>query len=136
MTEEKAPFNMAIATLMRIDAILTRIYEIEQNIMLDIHTRQSQKLLLVKELFMQSAGLLTAAQIEKHQEEILNLKPVEIQTLIKYGMITRTNGMRVIYDEVLEKTLNEFIIIVQICLQNQKYLMPPRKDPSKIVGEM
>jgi len=136
MTEEKAPFNMAIATLMRIDSILTRIYEVEQNMMINIHQIQSQKILLVKELYMQSAGLLTVKQREENQNKILNLKPVEIQTLQKFGMITRTNGKRPFYSETLEKTLNEFIIIVQICLQDQKFLMPPRKDPSKIVGQL
>lgn len=136
MTDEKAPFNMAIATLMRIDDILKKIYDLEQNMLIDKNIRQAQKVLLVKELFIQSAGLLTETQRSLHQENILNLNPVEVQTIKRFGSSSKLNGMKVIFNEALEKTLNNFIILVQVCLQDEKYLMPPRKDPKKAVSEM
>jgi|TARA_R100000049_G_C1893653_1_gene45890 hypothetical protein len=134
MSDEKAPFNMAIATLERLSDILREINKVEQSL-LPLEMKQEHKVYLVRQFYIQSIPLLTAKQREAHKE-ILDLAPIKKEIVLNTaGTRSKDGGRRVVYDVNLEKQLNEALIKVQVCLQDEKYFMPPRRDRGKAISE-
>lgn len=135
MSDEKAPFNMAIATLERLSDILREITKLEQSFML-LEMKQERKVYLVKDFYRNAVPLLTKKHREELQPKIVQLLPKEQTILItKHGLASRENGKRVVYDASLDLTLNELLVDVQVFLQEEKFFMPPRKDRGKAVAE-
>jgi|TARA_Y100000034_G_scaffold50592_1_gene62314 hypothetical protein len=134
MSDEKAPFNMAIATLERLSDILREINKVEQSL-LPLNKKQEHKVYLVRQFYIQSVPLLTENQREK-TKDILDLLPIKKQIILNSaGSRSKEGGMEIIYDLELEKKLNEALIKVQVCLQDEKYFMPPRRDRGKAISE-
>lgn len=131
-----APFNMAIATLMKIHGVTKGIVvasafspESEDDArFLFPGKAQHTKYRLVKQFFVQSVPLLDQKKTTEWQEEMLNriweIKP-------KIG--ERVSGKKIvghypIYDEQIERELDRITIEIEKKLQEEGYFMPPKSD--------
>lgn len=122
----EAPFNMAIATLMRLDSILKQIRGVASNYVQDSFEKQKIYLDLVKQFFINSIPLLDEEDVKDNKDKILNLK-------IKTKKEVKSGSQRVVYsyDKDLEKQLNDILIDLQTKLK--KYFMPKSKDPGSAI---
>jgi len=133
LQESKAPFNMAIATLMSLRGTLDRIRDIEGRIDFPPEERQRIKIELVKRFFVDSAPLIMNMEIIDKHKYILKLIP------IKFICINKTNQKRtpkIKYSYELNEKLDLCLLELQIELQKKKYYMPPTDDMGSIVGRM
>ncbi len=131
--DTKAPFNMAIATLMSLRATLDAIRNIEARIDYPPEERQRIKIELVKRFYVDSSPLIFDDTILKKYTSILDLKP------IKFVCVNRNNQKQVRkikYSFELNKQLDECLLKLQVELQKKKYYMPPRDDMGSAVGKM
>lgn len=133
----KAPFNMAIATLERIHNILTKIASISSDPIIPSDVKQSIKVQLVKDLFIQSCALLKPKVEQDIRKDFLELQPKSLQIIQSngYGSYKKTDQQKEVYDWELEKKLNTLILKVQRELYYENYFMPPKKDPGRAVAE-
>jgi len=130
---DSAPFNMAIATLMRLDAILTDIKNIameglSKSSKINMQESQRIKFNLVKQFFIQSIPLLKKEQINSLKEKLNNITFPELENnnLVNYKKQKIANS----YNPTMDKKMNNFIINVQLKLQEAgNYFMPPKNDP-------
>ena len=131
-----APFNMAIATLMRIDGVLKQITEVSSNPIMPLGIKQGMKVNLVKQLFIQSSPLLPSEVVLRLKMQVDKIKPNNV--LIGYGSggVVKREENKTIYNEDLEYQLDFLTVEIQRELQKEKYFMPPRKDLSRAVTEM
>jgi len=129
-----APFNMAIATLMRIDQILKDIKETERKTSVNPNIKeriprgyaQHQKYRLTKQLYLQSIPLLKKNQKEQIKKKFseIKLKYVTIKPCISPEYTAES------YVPEIDDQLDEIIALVQESLQEQRYFMPLSEDPS------
>jgi len=133
--ETKAPFNMAIATLMSLRNTLDRIRDIEGRIDYPPEERQRIKIELVKRFFVDSSPLLSnkSGNIIDDFKNILDIKPIEIISINKSN---QKQKKKVIYSYELNKTLDNHLLNLQVALQKNKYFMPPSDDMSSIGAKM
>ena len=135
MSDEKAPFNMAIATLERLSDILREINKVEQSF-IPLEMKQERKVYLVKQFYIQSVPLLTEKQRTELQPKAMQIIPKEQKIIeTKIGAASRITGKKVVYDPDLDNILNILLIDIQVSLQDGKYFMPPRKDRGRAVAE-
>lgn len=132
----KAPFNMALNTLERLGDILTQIRRIGADPMLPPEIKQSMKVSLVKQFFIQASPLIPNYP-EDDRKKIINLKPNQqpIKKLTPSGEHKSTQMVKTIYDAGLEIEMDTMLLNVQRKLQDEGYFMPPKHDPSAAVGE-
>jgi len=131
--DSKAPFNMAIATLMSLRQTLDAIRNIEGKIDYPPEERQRIKIELVKRFYVDSSPLIFDQTILDKYKTILDIKPVE------FVCVNRNNQKkvrRIKYSFELNKELDECLLKLQVELQKKKYYMPPRDDMGSIVGKM
>lgn len=124
--ELDAPFNMAVATLMRLDTILQQIRMIY---MMPLQPSQKQKMHidLVKQFYLNSTPLIDDDNfIKENNDKILNLK-MKSQTHVKAGNQKTAEN----YSSELEVQLNKIIIELQRKLS--KFFMPKGKDPGRAI---
>ena len=127
--EVEAPFNMAIATLKRLDAILTQITHLNYMFPLDSVEKQKAYMNLVKQFYINATPLIGDGQdedMEKVKEDILKFQ-IESKNNVRSGVQRRIY----IFSGDKEKQLDELLIKIQIKLK--RYFMPRGKDPSKAV---
>ena len=129
----KAPFNMAIATLMSLRATLDRIRDVEGRLDFPAEERQRIKIELVKRFYVDSSPLIFDSIILKKYEHILDLEP---QRVIKVSRSNQKQKKSIIYSFKLNKEMDMCLLNLQIELQKKKYFMPPRADMGSIVGHM
>jgi len=129
--ESKAPFNMAIATLMSLRYTLDRIRDIEGRIDYPASERQRIKIELVKRFFVDSSPLLGEDGSNKYKY-VLDFKPMQVIKVNKIGEQKKVT----IYSMELNKKLDESLLEIQIELQKSKYFMPPSDDLGTSVGRM
>lgn len=124
-----APFNMAIATLMRLDKILQEIKELVYS-PYDLGTRQTLLINLVQQFYLNAVPLLPEILPEKFGW-ILEVKPEEKEILHNTGFTTTSTGnKRLMYNSETELKLNKALQNMQIVLQNnEKLFMPSKRDP-------
>lgn len=133
LQESKAPFNMAIATLMSLRGTLDRIRDIEGRIDFSSEERQRIKIELVKRFFVDSAPLVFNPEIIDKFKYILKLKPIKVICVNRSNQ-KRTNKIKYSYE--LNEKLDLCLLELQIELQKKKYYMPPTDDMGTIVGRM
>jgi hypothetical protein len=123
--DSEAPFNMAVATLMRLDAILQQIKNV--CIIYPPHSVEKQRMHieLVKQFYMNSITLLEKTE-DKDYEKLLNFE-MKVKSIIRNKVQIVTE----IYSKEIEKELNRILIKLQI--QTKKYYMPKGKDTSRAV---
>lgn len=119
----EAPFNMAIATLKRLDTILQQIRNNDTLYPHDSPEKQKSFIGLVKQFYINSVPLFPKEDKELKDlgDEILNLK-IKKTTGIKGGGQTYVY----IYTEELDKRLNQILIEIQLKLK--RFFMPDKRD--------
>jgi len=133
MQESKAPFNMAIATLMSLRNTLDRIRDIEGRIDYPPEERQRIKIELVKRFYVDSSPLIFNEPTLKEYAYILDIEP---NGIICVNKSTQKKRNKVIYSWELNKKLDECLLGLQVELQKRKYYMPPKEDMGSIGGKM
>lgn len=123
--EIEAPFNMAIATLMRLDNILKQLTYLDTMYPRDSIEKQKIHLGLIKQLYINSASLLNETEIKNYKEVL------ELSLKQKTGIKAGSQKHNYIYDPKLELRLNEIAIELQQKLK--RFFMPPTKDPRRAV---
>lgn len=118
---QDAAFNMAIATLERLDTILQQIRTIDSNMSLPIIFRQSTKIKLLKQFFINASPLLDEKVVKQYKEEILNL-----QIDSKIGIKSGAHKVSEFYSPEKEKRVDTILIELQVSLR--KYFMPSKKQ--------
>ena len=126
--DSEAPFNMAVATLMRLDAILQQIRILDYQYPFDSPEKQKSYLGLVKQFYINSIPLLDDEEAKKHLW-ILR-ENIETRNLIKRG--NQKSIPR--YDSNLDLKLNKLLIVIQQTLK--KFFMPKGKDKRRAVAVM
>ena len=130
--DSKAPFNMAIATLLSLRLTLDKIRDIESDVMLPPEERQRIKIELVKRFYVDSTPLLEDKPTIIKYEYILSFRPQLVKVYGRDGKLS--NRIRYSYD--LNYKLDICLREIQRELQKRKYFMPPRDDMSMIAGKM
>lgn len=127
----KIDFNMAQATLMRIDNIFKEIKEISIRTELPQNNPsflrkgkgQHMKLKLTRDLFVQAVPLLSTGDVELLRNKMQGLKPLyKAMEVWNSGNKEKVNVA--LYNEGLEQSLDDFIIDLQIKLQKKGFFMP------------
>ena len=131
--DTKAPFNMAIATLMSLRETLDAIRNIEARIDYPAEERQRIKIELVKRFYVDSSPLIFDEKTLEKYKEILELEPIEF-ICVNHSNQKQTRKIK--YSFELNKTLDNYLLQLQVELQKRKYYMPPRDDMGSIVGKM
>ena len=130
--DSKAPFNMAIATLLSLRNTLDRIRDVEAQVGLPPEERQRIKIELVKRFYVDSAPLIEDTTILEKYDYILDLKPEK-------KLISKKNGkqsLKIRYSYELNELLDTSLMHLQIELQKKRFFMPPRDDMGKIALKM
>lgn len=130
-----APFNMAIATLMRLDEILKEsknlIYLIN-----DLGVRQETKIDLLRSFFLNSVPLLKPEEVDEFSW-ILELETLKREELIKNAGQNKPSGkLKPFFDKEIELKINKAFVSIQQRLQEGHYFMPPKKDAGRAVLDM
>jgi hypothetical protein len=117
--QESAPFNMALATLQRVDNILQKI------MMADPYLSIFLKIKLTKQLYLASVPLIT----NKETKEELLKKVNDLNKLIStnYSNVKKKNIQ--VYQSNSELVIENVIEDIEEALQADKYFMPPKSDP-------
>lgn len=126
-SEIDAPFNMALATLKRLDIILTDIKNLDCMYLHDTAEKQKAFITLVKQFFFNAIPLLSEEDIEKYQEEILKIE-LRKQSVVSGGV----QSIRYTYDKKVNNRFSEILIELQTTLK--KFFMPKGSDPSSAVS--
>jgi hypothetical protein len=137
--ESAAPFNMAIATLMRISDLFSRITGIQSDFLMSRETKQRLMIDLTRSIFEQSQCLLKVKVAESYLPVFYSLFESNIKQVRKIsapGMVTMTNETRSVYSDELEKTSSKLRMDVLRELKIEGFIMPPRRDLSRAVGDM
>lgn len=123
--EIDAPFNMALATLKRLDTILQNLRQVS---LMSINPKEKQRMNidLLKQFYLNSIPLLDNDYIKENNDKILNLK-------LNKSVVAKSGGHKNLesYDQELENNINKFFIEIQQKLK--KYFMPKGKDPGKAI---
>ena len=123
--ESKAPFNMAIATLMSLRNTLDEMKTIERRYDLPATERQRMKIELTKRFYIDSCPLIMDTTIIEKYKFILDLVPAEAV------VVNRKNGKgkkRIVYSQELNKQMDIAILELQVELQKKNFYMSPRED--------
>ncbi len=140
--ETEAPFNMAIATLQRLDLILQQIRNLDVQFPIDSVSKQKSYISLVKQFYINSVPLFKEdgkkkkggkkkdttkkESLKKLQDEILSLK-LDKKKCIRSG----TQIYKYTYSEEKEKRINEILIEIQQRLS--KFFMPGKRDTEGLI---
>jgi len=131
--DSKAPFNMAIATLMSLRNTLDRIRDIEGRIDYPAEERQRIKIELVKRFFVDSSPLLNDPKVIESFKPILEIKPFKVTAINKSN---QKETLKIMYSYELNQQLDEHLLNLQVQLQKNKYFMPPSEDMGSMIGKM
>lgn len=139
----EAPFNAAIDCLMRIAGIIKKIEKVSteyilytdiQGIKLTAGQAQHMKKRFVMELIKQATPLISANRRKEFWDKVKAV-PLKVNTSFN-SKTNKTTSVSEVYDDKINIQLDEIVIDVQIDLQDKgRFFMPPRKDPSRAVGE-
>ncbi len=126
----EAPFNMAIATLMRLDAILKDIKIVDCRYPIDSPEKQKSYLGLVKQFYLNSIPLMEEKKAKKEEfQELLSLG-IKKEKVIRNGVQKNI----AVYDKALDLKLNNLLIKLQTLLK--KYFMPKGRDLRRAVANI
>ena len=114
LQESKAPFNMAIATLMSLRGTLDRIRDIEGRIDFPPEERQRIKVELVKRFYVDSSPLIFDKNTIDSYRFILKLRPIEFICVNK-GNQKQIRKIKYCFD--LNEKLDCCLLDLQIELQ-------------------
>jgi len=126
--QEEAPFNMAIATLKRLDLILIQIRQLHCQYFPESIIKQKAHVDLVKQFYLNAVPLFNPDEDDKNKQttieelgaEILSFK-MENKSIIRNGNQRQLE----IYSYDKEKRLNEIICELQTKLK--RFFMPGKR---------
>jgi hypothetical protein len=133
--DEMTAFNMAVATLMRLDETLKEIKKIgyiiaagqdEEGEMIDKASFLNIKISLARSYFLFADPILPQDKRDGLQEELDKLK-VPIKQIVSNSPDRPGKFNIIYYDEKLDRDIDKFIIKINHILKN--YFMPPKNDP-------
>jgi len=123
--DPKAPFNMAIATLLSLRNTLDKIRDVELQLEIPPPERQRIKIELVKRFYVDSVALIkNETEINKYKY-ILDIKSEEI---IAVNRNNQKKRRKIIYSLELNKKLDTALLNLQLVLGIKGFYMPPRED--------
>lgn len=121
---EGAAFNVAVATLMRLDNILIDIKNLILNKETSSGAKQLSKYRLTRAFYVQSAALIKDENSKnKIKDEIKKLSPA-FKDIINAGKIKKIAT----FDWEFEEKLDDVLVLIQECLQGEGYFMPEKID--------
>lgn len=129
--ETAPPFNMAIASLERVNNLLIEFknllaYNISNGKPVDLVERQVTALRLVRQTFLAAAPLLKITVVKELEKKIDALKPKVIPEVNRVG----PTGKNIFaYSMELDNTLEKRVLEIVLKLQEEGYFMPPKNDP-------
>jgi hypothetical protein len=126
--DSEAPFNMAVATLMRLDAILQQMRSLDYQYPFDSVEKQKACLGLLKNFYIQASPLLSDTEQKKYSP-ILNLT-IKQRSRLKSG----SQKLCASYDTELDLKIAKYLIEIQTTLR--KYFMPKGRDLSRAVANI
>lgn len=124
--EGEAPFNMAVATLMRLDTLLQNLRMIDFLYTSDSAEKQKAHISIVKQFYINAIPLLQDEDIKSYKDRVLKVE-LKTSSRIRSG----NQSVKYYYDKKIELQLNEILIELQQKLK--KYFMPIGRDPSRSV---
>lgn len=129
---ESAPFNMAIATLMRLDAVLTDMKKISMAIALsdsdgDKASSLAIKISLARQFYIFASPLIPDGKKEKIKVSVNRINmPKGYKT--NNDPINPQKYLTEYYSPNVDEMIDIFIIEVSEVLQKEGYFMPSQKD--------
>lgn len=136
--DNQAPFNMAVATLMRLDEILKEYKKIsilleagqdENGNIVNKEIFLAMKIKTAKQLFINAIPLIAK---EDQKTECKNLLK-DLNVPMRSIAVNDPNNPHKIptpyYDSKIENLCDNFVMKVEEILQEEKYFMPPKNDP-------
>ena len=123
--EGSAPFNMALATLERVNDILKQI-SISSVTILDLNNRNYVKYKLLKELYQTSVPLIDNKDTKDNLRKKINKMPSDH---FKKRVNQVTKSWKLICKTDTEDTIDELVEEIQEALQLSRYFMPSKHDP-------
>ena len=122
--ETNAKFNMAIATLKRIDAILQQIANLDMLSIYDTIEKQKAHLSLVKNLYIMSSPLFDQIDDKNEKKKLNKLKDEILKTSLISKKIIKNGNQKIKFgfNQDLDLKLQIFTIEIQNGLK--KFFMP------------
>lgn len=131
-SQQGAPFNMAIDSLMRLGEILRDIKVYSSRTDIPLEQRQAIKIGLVRQFFFQAVPLLKGSSdefIKEYEDKVMSLNPMQRPLYErKMGGSTHFVGYKTVYNPMLENQLDKILMVVQQEMQKQNYFMPAKTD--------
>ena len=137
-TGDSAPFNMAIATLMRIDKLLLDIKQISNVIALGDDESEGInkasalgiKITLARQLFINAVPLIPEKSKGNLKTEMDNLKVPIVKKIYNSSNPSESSSVTgESYDNSMDRQVDDFLIHISEILQKEGYFMPPKNDP-------
>ena len=138
MRGAEAPFNMAIATLKRLDVILQQMRNLDTLYPMKSIEKQQSQIASVKQFYINSVPLFKQKDKDKkpgkeEQKELKELQSeiLDLQVKMRVGVKSGTQVSRYIYSDKLEKRMNEIMIEIQTRLK--EFFMPGKRDTEGLI---
>ena len=128
--DKKTPFfNMANATLERVDKILQQIASVSSNNEIPPAVKQANKISSIKILLTYSIPLSPKEFTTEFRKKILELQPKYlVRKGVRGGCTTHQEGY--VFDKKLELELDNAIIEISETLQKKGFFMPSKDESS------
>lgn len=126
---EGTVFNMAFATLIRLDGILQEINQIDSISSSDPIMAQSLKSNKIRSFFIQSSVLLPEPDVQKLRNNYLILQGKKTTISKMEGLGSSKQEIRRIYSPEYELELDNLLLDLLLLLQKNKVFMPSKADP-------
>ena len=123
--EGSAPFNMAIATLMRVDKILQELAALSAMQFPDYSVYCQTKLKMIRQLYLAAVPLINDVEGKKGLKKCLKKADSFFGTKVH----PNTRKRSLTCDENTDEKLDIIVEFIQETLQKEKYFMPPKDDP-------
>ena len=124
------PFNMAVATLKRIDDLLVKMSAITTHPSLPLEEKQSLRLATLKELLLQSSVLIKGSFVEDNKKEMLDLREETVKVFVNGDMGAQKQFiLRKIFSQELSNKIDGHLLNILTKLQENNVFMPSRADP-------
>ena len=132
-----APFNMALATLEKVNELLKRYATIstfyfDGGVQMEKGQAQHTKARILRQIFLQSIPLFDIEADREFKEEI-NKETKEIFNKLEHINILNPErkviGKREHFNQDIENELDDILIKIEEKLQEHRYFMPSKKDP-------
>ncbi len=137
--QEEAPFNMAIATLKRLDTILQQIRSLNSFSIINSVEKQDSHINLMQSFYINAVPLFEENKKKKRKEkekEDNSLKELETEILnfcLEKKTIVKSGNQQYIhiYSSDKEKRINQ--IMIELLKRLEKYFMPGRREAEGLI---